>query len=404
VSAPPPGRILTLNRGSATLKAALYDVNPAVQPALSIKVDRIDSPDAQLIIKDKSGAVLFDSSQEKFDSSQRKSDSQGALQTVFDWLESHGFLANLLAAGHRLVHGGTQFQQPTCLTPEVVVDLEKLTPIDPDHLPAALAVIRFISQRLPNLSQIGCFDTAFHRDLPKVARMYALPRRYFDDGVMRFGFHGLSYEYILSELRKRDGHLAETRVVIAHLGNGASMVALRDGKSIDTSMGFTPLEGLVMGTRSGDVDPGALIYLLGQSKMSPKELDVCLNKRSGLLGVSGSSEDMRDLLEKSSRDEHAAEAVELFCYRARKYLGAYAAALGGLDVLAFTGGIGEKSAPVRRKICDNLEFLGIQLDLQRNQTNESVISSAASRVKVLVLETNEDLTIVRHVLRQIGRS
>ena len=397
MSAPSPGRILTLNRGSATLKAALYDIDPAIQPALSIKIDRIDSTGAQVTIQDNSGAALLNSSQ-------RENDSRNALQTVFDWLESHSFLANLLAAGHRLVHGGTQFQQPTCLTPEVIADLEKLAPLDPDHLPAALDVIRFISQKLPELAQIGCFDTAFHRDLPKVARMYALPRRYFDDGVMRFGFHGLSYEYILSDLRNLDGQLAETRVVIAHLGNGASMVALREGKSIDTSMGFTPLEGLVMGTRSGDVDPGALIYLLERSKMSPAELDECLNKRSGLLGVSGSSEDMRDLLEKSSRDEHAAEAVELFCYRARKYLGAYAAALGGLDVLVFTGGIGEKSAPVRRKICDHLEFLGVQLDPQRNQANESVISSAASRVKVRVIETNEDLTIVRHVLRQIGRS
>lgn len=397
MSAPPSGRVLTLNRGSATLKAALYDVNPVVQPVLSIKIDRIDFPGTQITIKDSAGKTLLSSSPSN-------TNSEASLQLVFDWLESHNYLSNLLAAGHRLVHGGVKFQEPVRVTPEVVADLRKLTPLDPDHLPAALAVICFVSKRLPDLVQVGCFDTAFHRSLPKVARMYALPRQYFDEGVMRFGFHGLSYEYILGKLRKLDGSVAEGRVIIAHLGNGASMVALRNGNSIDTSMGFTPLEGLVMGTRSGDVDPGALIYLLEHGKMTSDGLDDCLNKRSGLLGVSGSSEDMRDLLEKSPHDERAAEAVELFCYRAKKYVGAYSAVLGGLDLLVFTGGIGEKSAPVRREICEGLEFLGIQLDSQRNEQNDSVISNTSSRVEVRVIETNEDLTIIRHVLRQIGRS
>lgn len=397
MSAPASGRILTLNRGSATLKAALYDVNPEIKPALSIKIDRIDFPGTQITIKDSAGETLLESSP-------TGANSEPTLQIVFNWLESHNFLVNLLAAGHRLVHGGVQFQEPVKITTQVLADLEKLTPLDPDHLPAALGVIRFVAKKLPGVPQIGCFDTAFHRSMPKVARMYALPRQYFQEGVMRFGFHGLSYEYILGELRRLDGSLAEGRVIIAHLGNGASMVALRNGESVDTSMGFTPLEGLVMGTRSGDVDPGALFYLLEHDKMAAADLDECLNKRSGLLGVSGSSEDMRDLLQKSSKDERAAEAVELFCYRAKKYLGAYAAALGGVDVVVFSGGIGEKAAPVRQKICEGLEFLGIQLDPQRNKGNESVISSASSRVKVRVIETNEDLTIVRHVLRQIGRS
>jgi acetate kinase len=397
VSAPASGRILTLNRGSATLKAALYDVSRAVEPVLSIKIDRIDFAGTQITIKDSAGETLLESSPPR-------GDSEATLQLVFSWLESHKFLGNLLAAGHRLVHGGVQFQEPVKITAQVLAELEKLTPLDPDHLPAALAVIRFVTKKLPDVPQIGCFDTAFHRSMPKVARMYALPRRFFEEGVMRFGFHGLSYEYILGELRSLDGALAEGRVIIAHLGNGASMVAVRNGESVDTSMGFTPLEGLVMGTRSGDVDPGALLYLLQHGKMAAADLDECLNKHSGLLGVSGSSEDMRDLLEKSSRDERAAEAVELFCYRVKKYLGAYAAALGGVDVVVFTGGIGEKAAPVRGKICEGLEFLGIQLDPQRNQRNENVISSASSRVKVRVIETNEDLTIVRHVLRQIGRS
>jgi acetate kinase len=232
--------------------------------------------------------------------------------------------------------------------------------------------------------------------------MYAIPRRLYEEGIRRYGFHGISYEYILHQLRAMDGGLAEGRVIISHLGNGASMVALRGGKSVDTSMGFTPLEGLVMGTRSGDVDPGALIYLLQQGKMSPGELGEHLNKRSGLLGVSGSSEDMRDLLEKSPDDAHAAEAVELFCYRARKYIGAYAAALGGLDLLVFTGGIGEHAAPVRDKICAGLEFLGIRLDPPRNHSNAPLISRTDAAVKVRVIQTNEDLMIVRHVRSALG--
>jgi acetate kinase len=396
VNAPPDNRILTLNRGSATLKAALYQTSPSVQLELSISVDRADSPGTRVTVKGNSGAPLLDSAVDN------KVPDQW-LETVFHWLEQHDYLASLTAAGHRFVHGGVRFRSPVRITPGVVTELERLAPLDPDHLPAALRVVRFVTERLPGLPQIGCFDTAFHSSIPKVAQMYALPRRYFDSGILRFGFHGLSYEYIVGELRALEGALAAGRVIIAHLGSGASMVALRQGKSVDTSMGFTPLEGLVMGTRSGDVDAGILFYLLDQGKMSPAELDECLNKRSGLLGVSGSSGDMRDLIEKAPHDQAAAEAVELFCYRAKKYLGAYAAALGGVDLVVFTGGIGEKAALVRWKICENLGFVGIQLDPQRNQANGPVISTSSSPVKVRVIETNEDLTIVRHVLEMIGR-
>ena len=396
MSVAPTGRILTLNRGSATLKAALYETSPSVQLQLSISVDRADSPGTRVTVKGSSGALLLDSAVDN------KIPDQW-LATVFHWLEQHDYLASLTAAGHRFVHGGVRFRNPVRITPGVVTELERLAPLDPDHLPAALRVVRFVTERLPGLPQIGCFDTAFHSSIPKVAQMYALPRRYFDSGILRFGFHGLSYEYIVGELRALEGALAEGRVIVAHLGSGASMVALRQGKSVDTSMGFTPLEGLVMGTRSGDVDAGILFYLLDQGRMSPAELDECLNKRSGLLGVSGSSGDMRDLIEKAPHDQAAAEAVELFCYRAKKYLGAYAAALGGVDLMVFTGGIGEKAALVRWKICENLGFLGIQLDPQRNQANGPVISTSSSPVKVRVIETNEDLTIVRHVLETIGR-
>jgi acetate kinase len=397
VTAPPSGRILTLNRGSATLKGAIYEASRAPQLQLSLKVDRVDGPGARISVKDAAGKPLMDASPHHHS-------SDSALEELFDWLGAQGHLKNLSAAGHRLVHGGANFREPVKITPDILAELEQVVPLDPDHLPAALSLMRFVAQRFPEVPQIGCFDTAFHASLPNVARMYALPRRFFDGGVMRFGFHGLSYEYILSEIEKLDGDLAGGRVIMAHLGNGASMAAVRHGKCIDTSMGFTPLEGLVMGTRSGDIDPGVILYLLEQGKMSAAEVNDCLNKASGLLGVSGSSEDMRDLLAKTSLNDHAAEAVELFCYRARKYIGSYAAALGGLDLLVFAGGIGEKAAPVRSKVCQGLDFLGIQLDPQRNQANESVISSASSRVKVRIVETNEDLTIVRHVLAALSRS
>jgi acetate kinase len=249
---------------------------------------------------------------------------------------------------------------------------------------------------------VACFDTAFHSSLPQVARMYALPRSLFDQGILRYGFHGLSYEYVMSELHTLEGKLANGRVIIAHLGSGASMAAVKEGKSIDTSMGFTPLEGLVMSTRSGDVDPGVLLYLLEQKEMAAKEMNTLMNKESGLLGVSGTSGDMKALLDKMQQDVRAREAVDLFCYRAKKYIGAYAAVLGGLDVLVFAGGIGERAPAVRKQICDDLDFLGIRLDVQNNEANAAVISPPQSRVRVRVIRTNEDLMIARHVRSTLG--
>jgi acetate kinase len=389
--------ILTMNQGSATLKAALYDLHQPEQRALSLQVDHADTDGGRLRISAASGDTLFDHAIES-------RNSEHPVAALFEWLDHEGWLSQVVAAGHRLVHGGAQFQEPRDITPQVLAELEKLIPLDPDHLPQALFVIRLIASRLPSLPQIACFDTAFHSSLPKVSRMYALPRQLFDDGIRRYGFHGLSYEYIVRRLRELDGTLAEGRVIVAHLGNGSSMVALRGGKSVDTTMGFTPLEGLVMGTRSGDVDPGALLYLLERERMSPQELRLQLNKQSGLLGVSGSSEDMRDLLERYPKDGNAAEAVDLFCYRARKYIGAYAAALGGLDLLVFTGGIGEHAAVVRDRICSGLDFLGIQIDPALNQSNAPQISHSNSRVKVRVIETNEESVIVRHVLVFLGRT
>jgi acetate kinase len=377
------------------LKSALYKAGDHEELLLSMTVDQAEGSRGRLKIGDASGSALFDS---QVDSG----DPDTALEVMFGWLGEHGFLSGLEAAGHRLVHGGSRYKDPQRITPEFLTEIEQLIPLDPDHMPAAIQGIKFIAKRFPKLPQVACFDAAFHSSLPEVARMYALPRSLYDQGILRYGFHGLSYEYVMGELKTLEGQLASRRVIIAHLGNGASMVAVKDGKSIDTSMGFTPLEGLVMGTRSGDVDPGLLLYLLEQKKVSAKEMSTMLNKESGLLGVSGTSGDMRNLLEKMQQDSRAGEAVELFCYRAKKYIGAYAAVLGGLDVLVFAGGIGERAPVVRKGICDGLDFLGIRLDAPSNEANAALISSPASGVKVRVIKTNEDLMIVRHVLSRLG--
>jgi acetate kinase len=394
---PPRARILTMNRGSATLKCALFEAGNPGQLLVSMTIDRAGVSGGRLKFADSTGAALFESPVDG-------RDSNAAMEAMFAWLDERKYFSQLAAAGHRLVHGGPRYREPQRITPDFLSELEQLVPLDPDHMPEAIRGIRFIARKFPALPQVACVDTAFHSSLPKVARMYALPGRFYEQGILRYGFHGLSYEYIMGELRALDAKLAAGRMIIAHLGSGASMVAVKDGKSVDTSMGFTPLEGLVMSTRSGDVDPGLLVYLLAQEKMSPKELSTLLNKESGLAGVSGTSADMRDLLGKAADDVRAADAVELFCYRARKYLGAYAAVLGGLDLLVFTGGIGEHAPAVRERICQGLEFLGISLDSSRNEANAPLISSSEGRVNVRVIQTDEDRMIVRHVIAVLGQT
>src|SRR5271170_6336645 len=384
-----------MNRGSATLKSALYDAANRNELLLSINVDKGGGSGSRLKIADSHGKTLLDSPVDSWE-------SNAELEAMVEWLRGNGFLAGLAAVGHRLVHGVARYRDPQRVTPVFMSEIEKLTLLDPDHLPAAIRGIKFIAGRFPDVPQVACFDTAFHRTLPQVARMYALPRRLFEQGIERYGFHGLSYEYIMSELAALEENLANGRVIIAHLGSGASIAAVKNGKSIDTSMGFIPLEGLVMATRSGDVDPGVLLYLLEQKKMSAKEMNRLLNKESGLLGVSGTSRDMRVLLDKMHQDARAGEALDLFCYRAKKYIGSYAAVLGGLDLLVFAGGIGEHAPAVRKQMCDGLEFLGIRLDASCNEANAALISPPESRVKVRIVKTNEDLMIVRHVLSALG--
>jgi len=389
-------RILTLNLGSATVKAALFAVEKRPRQELAIEVSQTGASGGRIRIADSRGKSLFAEPLKRYDSAL-------ALDRVADWLSAHGYFSGLVAVGHRLVHGGPHFRKPRRITAGLLARLERVLPLDPDHLPEAIRGIRLFAWRFPKLPQVACFDTAFHSTLPPVARMYALPRQLFRQGIRRYGFHGLSYEYVLGKLRTLEGKLARGRVIIAHLGSGASLAALRNGKSVDTSMGLTPLEGLVMSKRSGDVDPGALLYLLRQGKISAKQLDNLLNHESGLLGVSGTTGDMQKLLERAPRDARAAEAVELFCYRVKKYIGAYAAVLGGLDILVFTGGIGEHAAAIRRRICEGLEFLGLELDPARNRAHAAVISKKRSRIRVRVIQTNEDLMIVNHVLAILGK-
>lgn len=381
-------RILTINSGSSSLKIALFLMGEKETMELSARIERIGLSAGRFQIKDGKGRILAEEHP-------HLPDHDAAFHRFLKWLQKRN--ACLTAVGHRVVHGGLHYDQPELITLRMEKVLEKLEPLDPDHLPHELKAIKTLRRLYPELPQVACFDTAFHRHMPSVAQRYPLPRNLWRDGVRRFGFHGLSYEYLLHELARVAGaKAAHGRVIIAHLGNGASMAAIRGGKSMDTTMGFTPTGGLMMSTRSGDLDPGVMLYLLGGKRLSSSSVSRLVNRRAGLLGVSGISPDLRDLFSKSANNPHAAEAIELFCYQARKYLGALAVALGGLDTLIFTAGIGENMPAIRRRICKHLEFLGIRLDSARNERNAAIISRAASPVTVRVMTTNEELMIARH--------
>ena len=382
-------RILTINTGSSSLKVALYETGREATRILSGAIERIGVPGGRLRLTDAHGATLIDQGGDL-------ADHGAALEAALAWLGGHRPELTLSAVGHRVVQGGSHYREPRRITPELIAILQGLVPIAPDHLPQAIQTIHAAVRAYPHLPQVACFDTAFHRRMPRIAQIYPLPWRLGDEGVVRYGFNGLSYEYITQELHAAAPEEAEGRVLIAHLGNGASMAAVRGGIGIDTTMGLTPAGGLMMGTRSGDLDPGVLLYLLAERGMTGTALNELVNRQAGLLGVSGTSADMRDLLERESTDGHAAEAVGLFCYQTKKYLGALAAALGGLDTLVFTGGIGEHAASVRLRICEGLEFLGIQLDPRRNEAHAPVISREGSPATVRVMQTDEDLMIARH--------
>jgi len=391
-------RILTINTGSSSLKVALYEMGRGESRILSGEVERIGAPWGQMRLKDAHGVTVFDHGSDF-------PDPGAALEAVLAWLRRHRpELVSLDAVGHRVVHGGIQYQEPQWVTTQFIATLHGMVPLAPDHLPQSIQAMQVAVKAYPNLPQVACFDTAFHRHVPRIAQLYPLPRHFADQGLIRYGFHGLSYEYIMQELRTVAPKEAEGRVLIAHLGSGASMAAVRGGIGIDTTMGFTPAGGLMMGTRSGDLGPGVFLYLLAERGMKQTALNDLLNRQSGLLGVSGISADMRDLLERASADAHAAEAVALFCYQAKKYLGALTAVLGGLDTLVFTGGIGERAAAIRLRICADLEFLGIRLDPRRNEAHAPVISREGSSTTVRVMKTDENLMIAKTVCRLLPSS
>ncbi|MGP8199024.1 MAG: acetate/propionate family kinase [Limisphaerales bacterium] len=384
--------VLTINGGSSSIKFALYQAGAPLRRGLSGKVDRIGLGGTNLAFKNSA-----DSKQES--RSLAGPDHKSAAHSLIDWLEKQEGFATVRAVGHRVVHG-MKHTEPEIVTQELLAELHRLRPYDPDHLPREIELIEAFRQRHPKLPQVACFDTAFHQTMPRVAKLLPIPRRFDAKGIQRYGFHGLSYAYLMEELARLGGPAAaQGRVILAHLGNGASMAAVRSGKSIDTSMGFTPTAGLVMSTRTGDLDPGLAPYLERTEQMTGKQFYEMVNHQSGLLGVSETSPDMRDLLDREAKDVRAAEAVALFCYQAKKWIGSFAAALGGLDTLVFAGGIGENAPPIRARICDGLGFLSIVLDASRNAENAAVISTQGGGVAVRVIRTDEELMIARTVCR-----
>ena len=392
----PGGDILTVNGGSSSIKFAIFATDDGVRLTRSGRIEGIGGASLSFTVDGAKGEPLPARALGTLDRT-------GAVDLLMDWVEAQQLDRSLLAIGHRVVHGGPNYHTPQRLTPAVIEELRRLTPLDPEHLPQEILLSEAFGRRFPQLPQVACFDTAFHHDLPRVARLLPIPRRYEALGVRRYGFHGLSYEYLSGELARSDGvAVAGGRVILAHLGNGASLVALRGGAPIDTSMGFTPAAGVPMSTRSGDLDPGLVWYLARTEGMDARAFNDLVNFQSGLLGVSETSGDMRALLACEAADPRAAEAIDLFCYQVRKWIGGFAAALGGLDTLVFSGGIGERSAPVRARICTGLGFLGIELDATQNEANAPLLSATGAAVRVRVMHTNEELVIAESVCRVLG--
>jgi acetate kinase len=369
-------RILTLNAGSSSLKLALFEAAVPPRRLLGHAVTRIDP---------------------------KPTDFAKSLDLALASIDSEGGLETIAAVGHRVVHGGPHYATSQLLTSEVTAALRRLAALDPDHLPAEIALIEAMRTRAPSLPQVACFDTAFHMTMPRVARLLPIPLRYEREGVQRYGFHGLSYTFLCEELERVAAAPRErARVVLAHLGSGASLAAVHEGRCVDTTMGFTPNSGIPMSTRSGDMDPGVLIHLLRTEHLDADALDVLLSRRSGLLGVSETSLDMRDLLARRGTDPRASDAVMLFCHHVRKAIGALTTSLGGVDTLVFSGGIGENAAPVRAEILQGLEHLGMYLDPARNDAAGPVISADGSACTVRVIRTDEESIIARETVRVSG--
>ena len=388
------GAVLALNAGSSSVKFALY--NAPDDGGLSLvargQIEGLGTS-PRLSAEDAKGGR----------SDERRWPEKTAYQTLLadllEWVDAHLGALSMIAVGHRVVHGGREFTRPVRIDERVLNALEAFTLLAPLHQPHSLAPVRIIADVRPGLPQVACFDTAFHRTMPPVAARYAIPRALEDEGVCRYGFHGLSYEFIVSRLRETAPELAAGRIVVAHLGNGASLCALSNGRSIDTTMGFSALDGLMMGTRCGAIDPGVLLYLLREKKLDQGALEKMLDEESGLLGVSGISRDLRVLLD--SQDDHAREAVELFVYRIARETAALVGSLGGLDGFVFSGGIGEHAAAIRSAVCGRLAWMGVVPDQEANAAHAGRISAAGSRVDVRVIRTDEETTIARHTLETL---
>ena len=388
---PSPG-ILAINAGSSSIKFGLFETTPQLRRLMEGQIERIGLSGTQLSMTD----VM--SSRTEHVAIQR-GDHAACIRPLMDRIEQRVSASALLAVGHRIVHGGMKYSQPELVSPAVMAELRRISPYDPEHMPAEIGLMEAFRQRYPGLPHVACFDTAFHCAMLRVARLLAIPRRYDKLGIQRYGFHGLSYAFLMKELASigKQGE-AEGRVILAHLGNGASMTAVLGGKSIETTMGFTPTSGLPMSRRSGDLDPGLMSYLTRTEGLTVEQFHQMANSESGLLGVSESSADMRDLLALEANDRRAAEAVALFCYQAKKAIGALAAVLGGVDSLVFSAGIGEHSPVVRARICEGLGFLGITIDDARNEANDAVISRGYGQVTVRVIHTDEECEIAQAML------
>jgi len=393
----PINHILTINGGSSSIRFAIYQAKPAFTILLSGKLENIGNKNTR--------PLLTHTESKKSEAVKIKENTYSyAASFLIDWLEKHPSFSSVLAIGHRIVHG-MQHTQPQEITPELLDYLKKISPYDPEHLPEEIKMIELFSKQHPDIKQVACFDTAFHAGMPAVAKRLSVPRRFQEKGIQRYGFHGLSYAYLMQELESLAGkEAANGKIILAHLGNGVSLTAVSKGQSVDTSMGFTPASGIMMGTRSGDIDPGIAWYMMQFEKLSPKQFSHLVNHESGLLGVSETSSDMRDLLDSSKSDQRAEEAIELFCYQIKKSIGSFAAVLGGVDTLVFSGGIGENIPEIRNRICQDLSFLGIELDDKRNQKNDPIISTSSGKVKVRVIATNEELLIARLVSQVINHA
>ncbi len=384
--------ILTVNGGSSSIKFALFERAEPLRKVLAGRIEGIGLPQGQFVVKGTEAA-------ENISRSIAVPDHKHAVDILMDWMRDRIPHGGLAAVGHRVVHGGPTYWEAQRITPKMIAELHQLSPFDPEHLPEEILLTEAFEKRFPDLVQIACFDTAFHHDMPRVARLLPIPRRYESRGVRRYGFHGLSCEYLMQELGRLAPAEAQGRVILAHLGNGASITAVRGGKSMDTSMSFTPTAGLPMSTRTGDLDPGLSWYLSRVENVTHQQFHEMINHESGLLGVSEISSDMRELLSREKEDVRATEAVALFCYQAKKWICAFTGALEGLDALVFSGGIGENAWQVRERICAGLGFLGIELDAQANAAGAGLISNKKGKVTVRMIRTDEESIIARTVLR-----